>query len=254
MSEPLWTAAEIADATDGEATEGFDVTGLSIDTRSLVPGDLFVALTDARDGHDFVANAFEAGASGALVSRPVEGGPYILVNDVLEALKAMGRAARDRAQGCYRVAVTGSVGKTSVKEMIAEIFREAGRAHWSVKSFNNHWGVPLSLARMPRDTQFAVFEIGMSTPGEIAPRSVMVAPHTALITKIAAAHLEGVGSIDGVAKEKADIFAGLLPGGHIVLPQDSDYLERLRDMAQERKIVVYGKSVFKPVKIGVGRK
>lgn len=235
MPSPLWTSAEIADATDGQVSEGFEVTGISIDSRTLSPGDLFVALTDVRDGHDFVENAFAAGAAAALVSRPVEGGPYILVDDVLDALTEMGMAARDRAKDCYRVAVTGSVGKTSVKEMIAEIFRRAGPAHWSVKSFNNHWGVPLSLARMPRETRHAVFEIGMSTPGEIAPRSVMVAPHAALITKIAAAHLEGVGTLEGVAREKADIFAGLLPGGHILLPQDSDYFYKLRTMALDHQ-------------------
>lgn len=231
MSRPLWTASEIAEATGGTATGDFNISGLSIDTRSLQPGDLFVALTDARDGHDFVANAFAAGASGALVSRPVEGGPYVLVDDVLEALTALGIAARERAQGCYRVAITGSVGKTSVKEMIAQIFRAKGRAHWNERSFNNQWGVPLTLARMPADTQFAVFEIGMNSPGEIAPRSHMVAPHTAIITKIAAAHLEGMGSLDGVAQEKADIFAGLLPDGKAVLPAADDYLGYLSGRA-----------------------
>lgn len=235
MLSPLWTSDEIAQATDGQVSEPFEVTGISIDSRTLSRGDLFVALTDVRDGHEFTTNAFEAGASAALVSRPVEGGPYILVDDVLGALTEMGKTARDRAKDCYRVAVTGSVGKTSVKEMIAEIFRGAGPAHWSVKSFNNHWGVPLSLARMPRETRFAVFEIGMSTPGEIAPRSVMVAPHAALITKIAAAHLEGVGTLAGVAHEKADIFAGLLPGGHILLPQDSAYLDKLRKLALDHQ-------------------
>jgi len=253
MSKPLWTADEIAAATAGQTNGAFEVGGISIDSRSLQQGDLFVALTDMRDGHDFAAMAFEAGAAGALVSRPVEGGPYVLVDDVLEALKALGLAARDRAKDCYRVAVTGSVGKTSVKEMIAEIFRAEGRAHWSVKSFNNHWGVPLSLARMPRDTEYAVFEIGMSTPGEIAPRSVMVAPHVALITKIAAAHLEGVGTLEGVAREKSDIFAGLLPGGNIILPQDSAFFEDLRRMAfahqKQAELLTFGRLTTSSVRV-----
>ncbi len=231
MSKPLWTSAEIVAATGGTATGDFAVTGLSIDTRSLAPGDLFVALTDVRDGHDFAANAFAAGAAGALVSRPVEGGAYVLVDDVLEALIALGIAARERATNCYRVAITGSVGKTSVKEMIARIFRAKGHAHWNERSFNNQWGVPLTLARMPADTQFAVFEIGMNSPGEIAPRSHMVAPHAAIITKIAAAHLEGMGSLEGVAEEKADIFAGLLLGGKAILPSADDYFSFLSDRA-----------------------
>lgn len=253
MSNPLWTSDEIVEATRGEASEPFTATGISIDTRSLEPGDLFVALTDSRDGHDFAPQAFAAGASAALVSRPVDGGPYVLVPDVLRALTSMGWAARDRATNCYRVAVTGSVGKTSVKEMIAEIFRDAGPAHWSVKSFNNHWGVPLSLARMPRETKYAVFEIGMSTPGEIAPRSVMVAPHAALITKIAAAHLEGVGTLDGVAREKADIFAGLLPGGKMLLPQDSEFLDALREMGlhhqSQAEVMTFGRKTRASVRV-----
>ncbi len=235
MSEPLWTSAEIEAATGGTATGDFQVSGLSIDTRSLQPGDLFVALKDARDGHDFAGNAFDAGASGALVSRPVEGGPYVRTADVQTAFEAMGIAARKRAPDCYRVAVTGSVGKTSVKEMLARIFRARGPAHWNERSFNNQWGVPLTLARMPRDTQRAVFEIGMSTPGEIAPRSAMVAPHAALITKIAPAHLEGVGSIEGVALEKSSIFSGLLPDGFAIIPEDDDFAPQLKAWAKEMK-------------------
>ena len=238
MTRPLWTSDEIASATGGRVTASFEATGVSIDTRSLEPGDLFVALTDQRDGHDFVASAFEAGASAALVSRHVEGvpGPLIIVDDVLAALVAMGEFARDRATDAVRIAVTGSVGKTSVKEMIARIHRGAGRAHWSVKSFNNHWGVPLTLARMPADTEFAVFEIGMSTPGEIAPRSRMVQPHVAVITRIAPAHLEGLGSIEGVAREKADIAAGLVePDGIVVLPRHDEMLPVLADHIRKLK-------------------
>ena len=248
MTRPLWSSDEVAMATGGRVTAPFEANGVSIDTRSLAPGDLFVALKDVRDGHDFVVNAFDAGASAALVSREVEGaaGPLIIVDDVLEALEKLGIYARDRATNAVRVAVTGSVGKTSVKEMIARIHRGQGKAHWSVKSFNNHWGVPLTLARMPADTEFAVFEIGMSTPGEIAPRSLMVQPHVAVITKIAPAHLEGLGSIEGVAREKADIAAGLVePDGVMVLPAADALLHTLaahvRTLKPNAAIALFGK-------------
>ncbi len=244
MSKPLWTSQEIAAATGGVATGDFNVSGLSIDTRSLKPGELFVALKDARDGHDFAATAFESGASGALVSRDVDGGPLIKVDDVLPALELLGMAARDRAVDCYRVAVTGSVGKTSVKEMLARIFRGMGPAHCNEKSFNNQWGVPLTLARMPRETERAVFEIGMNTPGEIAPRSSMVQPHAAMVTKIAPAHLEGLGSVAGVANEKSDIFAGLLPDGAAIIPFDDDFApllsERAKALQPECRILTFG--------------
>ncbi|MGB3626755.1 MAG: UDP-N-acetylmuramoyl-tripeptide--D-alanyl-D-alanine ligase [Henriciella sp.] len=249
MTRPIWTSAEIAEATGGRLTGDFEANGVSIDTRSLEKGDLFVALKDVRDGHDFVANAFEAGASAALVSREVSGatGPLIIVDDVLDALVALGEYARDRAADAVRIAITGSVGKTSVKEMIARIHRGQGKAHWSVKSFNNHWGVPLTLARMPADTEYAVFEIGMSTPGEIAPRSKMVQPHVAVITRIAPAHLEGLGSIEGVAKEKADIGAGLIePDGIVVLPKSDPMLpvlaEHIRALKPGAAIALFGRA------------
>lgn len=234
MSDILWTASDAVAATGGKTSASWLASGVSIDTRSLQSGDLFVALQDVRDGHDFVVNAFKAGASAALVSRdvPEAGGPLLLVDDVLPALEALGVAARARSEA-VRMAVTGSVGKTSVKEMLAQIFRAAGPAHWSVKSFNNHWGVPLTLARMPQGTQRAIFEIGMSTPGEIAPRSDMVRPHCAIVTKIAGVHLEGLGSVAGVAEEKAGIFAGLEAGGVAVLPAEDDFLDLLKTRAGE---------------------
>jgi len=228
---PLWTSDEACAATGGRAAGVWAVNGVSIDTRSLQPGNLFVALRDVRDGHDFVGNAFAAGAEAALVSRDVLGAhPGLIVDDVLPALEKLGLAARARTDAVC-AAVTGSVGKTSVKEMLARIYRAAGRAHWSDKSFNNHWGVPLTLARMPRETEHAIFEIGMNTPGEIAPRSLMVKPHVAMITRIAPAHLEGMGSVEGVADEKSQIFAGLLPGGAAILPAKDRFLERLRAAA-----------------------
>jgi len=228
---PLWTSEEATKASGGKALGIWAVNGVSIDTRSLKPGDLFVALKDVRDGHDFVANAFAAGAEAALVSRDVLGGhPGLMVDDVLGGLEKLGLAARARNSG-INAAVTGSVGKTSVKEMLARIYRAAGRAHWSDKSFNNHWGVPLTLARMHRETERAIFEIGMNTPGEIAPRSKMVRPQVAMITRIAPAHLQGMHSVEAIADEKADIFAGLEPGGAAILPEKDYFFARLNAAA-----------------------
>lgn len=230
MTRPLWTSEEAAKATGGRAEGHWSALGISIDTRSLKPGDLFVALKDIRDGHDFVPNAYEAGAAACLVSRDVHNVPALQVDDTLTALEHLGLAARARTDA-FCSAVTGSVGKTSIKEMLAQIFRASGPAHWSDKSFNNHWGVPLTLARMPQETRRAIFEIGMSTPGEIEPRSRMAQPHAAMITKIAPAHLEGVGSIEGVAKEKSAIFAGLLPDGHAILPVEDRFFDFLKNEA-----------------------
>jgi UDP-N-acetylmuramoyl-tripeptide--D-alanyl-D-alanine ligase len=222
---PLWTAAEAVAATGGKAIGEWSVSGVSIDSRSLVAGDLFVALTDQRDGHDFVEAAFTAGARACLVARDM-GRPGLVVGDVLVALEQLGLAARARS-GAICCAITGSVGKTSVKEMLARMFRAAGPAHWSDKSFNNHWGVPLTLARMPASTRRAIFEIGMSTPGEIAPRSNMVRPQVAMITRIAPAHLQGMGTLEAIADEKADIFSGLQPDGVAILPADDRFFERM---------------------------
>ncbi|MFD0857627.1 UDP-N-acetylmuramoylalanyl-D-glutamyl-2,6-diaminopimelate--D-alanyl-D-alanine ligase [Roseovarius aquimarinus] len=219
----LWTAAEAAAATGGKAQGDWMASGVSIDTRTLAPGDLFVALSAARDGHDFVAAALAAGAAAALVSRIPEGvapdAPLLVVEDVLEALGALGRAARART-GARVVAVTGSVGKTSTKEMLKVVLSGQGRTHAAEASYNNHWGVPLTLARMPRDTEFAVIEIGMNHPGEIAPLARMARPHVAMVTTVAAAHLEAFESIEGIAHEKASIFEGLEPGGTAILNAD----------------------------------
>ena len=247
MDRPLWTTSAIAAATGGQAQAEVPVSSLSIDTRQLQPGALFIALTDRRDGHDFVPQAFEAGAAAALVSRPVPGanGPLVQVDDVLQALTELALAARDRS-AAVRVAITGSVGKTSVKDMLAAIFRAAGPAHWAEKSFNNHWGVPLTLSRMPQDTARAVFEIGMSTPGEIAPRARLVSPHHALVTKIAPAHLEGLGTLEAIADEKADIFAGLEAGGTLAVPAMDVFRDHLiargREYCAGARIATFGAS------------
>jgi len=219
----LWTAKEIEAATGGKAIGDWSVNGISIDTRSIAKGDLFVALNAARDGHDFVAQALEKGAGAALVSRVPEGvsdgAPLLLVDDVLAALEDLGRAGRARFKGRL-VAITGSVGKTSTKEMLRTVLERQGQVHAAEASFNNHWGVPITLARMPKDADFAVIEIGMNHPGEIAPLAKMARPHVALITTIAPAHLEAFDNIDGIAKEKASIFDGLEPDGIAVVPGD----------------------------------
>ncbi|WP_018997752.1 UDP-N-acetylmuramoyl-tripeptide--D-alanyl-D-alanine ligase [Hirschia maritima] len=230
MVDTLWTAQEIADAAGGVLSGDWAVSGISIDSREVAKGDLFVALKDQRDGHEYVGMSLEKGAAGALVSKDDMGVPCVKTDDTLEALVNLGLAARERSNAIH-AAITGSVGKTSVKEMIAQIFRSKGKAHWNVKSFNNHFGVPLTLARMPRDTKRAIFEIGMNTPGEIAPRSRMVRPQIALVTKIAGAHLEGMGTIEAVADEKSDIFCGLEPNGVAILPREDAFFDYMKARA-----------------------
>lgn len=219
----LWTSAEAVAATGGRSTADWVANGVSIDTRTLKPGDLFVALKDVRDGHDFVAAALEKGAAAALVSRVPEGlssgASLLVVGDVLTALEDLGRAARARGRAKV-VGVTGSVGKTSTKEMLRVILGGQGAVHAAEASYNNHWGVPLTLARMPRDVDFAVIEIGMNHPGEIAPLSRLARPDVVMITTVAPAHLEAFESIEGIAHEKAAIIDGLEPGGVAVLPCD----------------------------------
>ncbi|WP_170548054.1 UDP-N-acetylmuramoyl-tripeptide--D-alanyl-D-alanine ligase [Ruegeria atlantica] len=232
----LWTAAEAAEATGGRATTDWAVNGVSIDTRTIEPGDLFVALKAERDGHDFVAQALEKGAGAALVSRIPEGvskdAPLLIVDDVQTGLEALGQAGRARTDARV-VGVTGSVGKTSTKEMLATILEKQGKTHASVASYNNHWGVPLTLARMPRDIEFAVIEIGMNHPGEIAPLARQARPHVALVTTVAAVHLEAFDSVAGIAQEKAAIFEGLEPGGAAIVNADIEHAEILRQIAQD---------------------
>ena len=229
----LWTARDAAEATGGQVTAQWQVSGVSIDTRSIAPGDLFVALKAARDGHDFVAQALEKGAAAALVSRIPEGvdeDRLLLVDDVQAALEALGRAARARFEGRV-VAVTGSVGKTSTKEMLRCVLGAQGTVHAAEKSYNNHWGVPLTLARMPKDADFAVIEIGMNHPGEIAPLACMARPHVAMVTIVAPAHLAAFENIEGIAAEKASIFEGLEEGGTAVINGDLPVTPILREAA-----------------------
>ena len=224
----LWTSDEIAAATGGTASASFEVRGVTFDSREVEPGFLFVAMPGTvYDGHQFVAQAFGQGAAGALVSKPAQG-PHVLVEDVPAALEALGRAARERVNATI-IGITGSVGKTSTKEALyAALDRcRPGRVHRSVKSYNNHTGVPLSLARMPRDSAFAVLEMGMNNAGEIAALTRQVRPHVAVITAIAPAHIENLGSMEAIADAKGEIFEGLEPGGTAIIPNDSPYRDRL---------------------------
>ena len=233
----LWTKAEAEAATRGKA-QGADwsATGVSIDTRTLQKGDLFVALKDVRDGHDFVADALRKGAAAALVSYVPDGlasdAPLLIVDDVLRGLEALGAAARSRTDARV-IAITGSAGKTSTKEMLRHVLGAQGRTHAAEASYNNHWGVPLTLARMPADTEFAVIEIGMNAPGEIEPLSKMARPHVAVVTTVAAAHLEAFENIQGIAREKGSIFKGLEPDGVAVFNADIQTADILDDIARK---------------------
>ena len=225
----LWTSDEIVAATGGGLAGGdFEASGVAFDSREVEAGFLFVAMPGTvADGHDFVGKAFASGAAGALVSKPVEG-PHILVSDVPAALEALARAARARMSGTV-IGVTGSVGKTSTKEaLFAALDRNArGKTHRSVKSYNNHTGVPLSLARMPRDSRYAVLEMGMNHAGEIAALTRLVRPHIAIVTTIASAHIEHLGSMEAIADAKGEIFEGLEPDGVAIIPDSSPYRDRL---------------------------
>lgn len=241
----LWDARSIAEAVGGIASGDFQVAGVEMDSRDVVNGDLFVSLKgEAMDGHRFLDKAFANGAAAALVDRPVDY-PHILVRDTTEALKALARAARERTEAKI-IGVTGSVGKTGVKEAIFASLERASRgaAHRSTRSYNNHVGVPLSLARMPARSRFGVFEMGMNHAGEIHGLTAQVRPHVAVITTIAPAHIENLGSMVAIAAAKAEIFAGLLPGGVAVIPADVEQFELLRDAAEQAgaKVVSFGRA------------
>lgn len=251
MSVPIWTLEQICAATGGslEGPGGIAVTGISIDTRTLSPGDLFVPLRDKRDGHEFVETALALGASAALVAKDYKrlGGNanLIRVADPLHALEALARLARERLPPSTAVvAVTGSVGKTGTKDMLRQAFASLGSVHAADKSFNNHWGVPLSLARTPKDVDAAIFEIGMNHAGEISPLAQMVRPQAAIITTVAPVHLEFFKSVADIAEAKAEIFDGFDEGGLAILNSDNAYFPILRRRAEARgaKIKTFGKS------------
>lgn len=248
----LWNAASIAEATGGVASGDFQVSGVEIDSRDVVPGDLFFALKgEAMDGHRFIEAAFAKGAAAVVVDRPVEG-PHVLVEDTSRALELLAKASRNRVLGKV-VGVTGSVGKTGVKEaLFAALDRSSGGgAHRSVKSYNNHVGVPLSLSRMPARSRYAVFEMGMNHAGEIAGLAAQVRPQVAVITTIAPAHIENLGSEEAIADAKAEIFGGLERGGIAIIPADSPHFARLKEAAERHAgaVVSFGRAAHADVRL-----
>lgn len=239
----LWASDEIAAATGGKASADFVVDGVAFDSREVGPGALFLALTgESTDGHRFVDQAFASGAAGAVVSAETAH-PHVLVGDTTMALENLARASRKRMSGVV-IGVTGSVGKTGTKEALFECLDRItpGAAHRSVKSYNNHTGVPLSLARMPRETQFGVFEMGMNHAGELLALTHMVRPHIAVVTTIAPAHTEFFDSEEAIADAKGEIFQGLEPGGTAIVPFDSPHRDRLIAAAEGHaaRIVTFG--------------
>ena len=250
QARPLWTSQELVAATGGELHGAINapMNGVSIDSRSVSAGDIFVAIKgDAHDGHAFAAKALQSGAGVAVVSHVSDqmlvAGPVLHVSDPLKALEAMGRAARQWNVG-KSIAVTGSVGKTSTKEMLRVALSTSGKTHASAASFNNHWGVPLTLARFPRDAAFGIFEIGMNHSGEITPLVAMAQPHVAIVTTIAASHLGHFSSLDEIAEAKAEIFSGVVPGGAAVINRDTPYFDLLSQhakLAGIKTIISFGK-------------
>lgn len=235
----LWRLEEILAVTGGRLVgeAAGAVSGVSIDSRTLAPGDLFVAIAGERhDGHRFVKAAFDAGAALAIVAerrRVGAPGPLVRVPDTLQALEALGAAARARS-GARIAAITGSVGKTGTKEALRLALSRSGETHASVKSFNNLWGVPLSLARLPHPARYGVFEAGMNRPGEITPLSRLIRPHVAMVTAVEAVHAEFFPSLEAIADAKAEIFDGLEPDGAAVVPRDTPFFERLAAKARAR--------------------
>jgi UDP-N-acetylmuramoyl-tripeptide--D-alanyl-D-alanine ligase len=240
---PLWTSEELALALGGEASTEFVCEGVAFDSREIGPGDLFFALKgEQADGHRFVEGAFANGASGAIVSEAVAG-PHIRLADTMRALEQLGIASRDRVDATI-IGVTGSAGKTGTKEALYAALDRAsfGKAHRSVKSYNNHVGVPLSLSRMPADTRYGVFEMGMNHAGELSALTQFVRPHIAIITTIAPAHIEHFRNEEAIADAKGEIFEGLVAGGTAIIPRDNAHYERLRAKAElhAANIVTFG--------------
>ena len=234
---PLWTSTDMAELFAVKCGD-WQAMGVSIDSRSVMAGDLFIALSgDNHDGHDYIEAAFEAGASAALVREDYDGAanrPLVRVPDVLAALEKLAVAARARSDA-YIIAITGSVGKTSTKEMLAGALAKSGATHAAVKSFNNHIGVPLSLARLPRTAHYGVFEIGMNHAGEIAKLVKLVRPHCAIITAIGMAHIKNFPDIKALAAAKAEIFSALMPDGMAIIPSDAPHADILEKAAKKAK-------------------
>ena len=235
----LWTSEEIAAVTNGTASMPFSVTGISIDSRTVRKGDLFIALKGPNfDGHKFVETALENGAAGALVSSSFKGNsnaPIIAVADTFTALEDLGHGARSRSNARF-IGLTGSTGKTSTKELLATALVDQGKTHWTTGNLNNHWGVPLTLARLPADADFAVIEMGMNHGGEIEPLSKQVTPDIAIITNVSAAHLGNFNSISDIAAAKAEIFRGVAPDGVAIINIDNEHCPQLLAEARTQGI------------------
>ena len=250
---PLWTAGDAAQATRGRAFGQWTVDGVSIDSRTVEPGDLFVAISGPNfDGHDFVSDALSRGAAAAMVHReaaditpaPAEDAPLLLVNDTTAALEDLGRSARIRMNGKI-IAVTGSVGKTGTKEGLRLALSDQGLTHASEGNLNNHWGLPLSLSRMPGDSAYGIFELGMHRAGEIERLTAITRPHVAVITTVAEVHSEFFARLEDIADAKAEIFSGLEPGGVAVINRDIGVYPRLADAAARSpagKVVTFGEA------------
>jgi len=253
MTGPLWTFEEMVAAMKGRpvGTVPSAITGISIDSRTVLPGEAFFAIRGDRfDGHDYAGRALSAGAAVAVVSEDRLAslgkvvGSLVVVDDVLAALEDLARVARQRSTARI-VAITGSVGKTGTKEMLAEALRPDGEIHFSAASFNNHWGVPLSLARMPASARYGIFEIGMNHAGEIEPLARLVAPHVAIVTTVEPVHLEFFDSVEDIARAKAEIFQGLVPGGDAVINADNPHAALLAEQAAHAgvgRIVRFGEA------------
>ncbi|MBT4018930.1 MAG: UDP-N-acetylmuramoylalanyl-D-glutamyl-2,6-diaminopimelate--D-alanyl-D-alanine ligase [Alphaproteobacteria bacterium] len=252
-ADSIWTKNEACVATGGQCEMNWVAQGVSIDSRTVAWGDLFIALVGPNmDGHKFLAQAFKRGAVAAVVSQIPEDAdsswPLLMVDDTQTALEGLGVFARDRV-GAHICAVTGSVGKTGTKEALRQTLERSGSTHASVASYNNLWGVPLSLARMPRDAAYAIFEIGMNHAGEISPLSRMVRPHVVIVTTVEATHLEYFDGVEGIADAKAEVFDGLEPGGVAILNKDNDQFDRLQKAALSHgaRVVSFGENTIADV-------
>lgn len=250
MAEPIWTLGEVVTATGGKCpgAGASPVGSFSIDSRSMEPGEGFIAIRGPnRDGHGYVAAALEVGAACAVVEDDFPAGDedrLVRVADTFAALNDLGRAGRARVERAVVIGVTGSVGKTGTKEALKAALSPSGAVHASAKSYNNHWGVPLTLANMPKSTRYGVFEIGMNHSGEIDVLTRLVRPHIAVITTVAPVHLGFFGSVEAIADAKAEIFHGLQPDGTAVIPRDNPHYERLETQARDHgaKIVSFGET------------
>lgn len=239
----LWTSSQLAAAVNGTASKDFEVEGVAFDSREIGQGDLFFALSgEQSDGHLYLDDVYNAGGAGAIVSEPTDG-PHILVSDTTKALNRLALASRDRTSAKI-IGVTGSVGKTGTKEALYAALNRCcfGKAHRSVKSYNNHVGVPLSLSRMPADAEYGIFEMGMNHAGELSALTRLVRPDIAMVTAIAPAHIGNFENIEGIADAKAEIFEGLTEDGAAIIPFDSPHYDQLRRKAEKHcnKIVSFG--------------